>query len=613
MTTRIEIRHVSGSKANQIEQFQLDNLSELTIGRDLRSTIAFDPTRDDRVSRNHAVIRIIKGDQLAFRITDLGSSNGTRVNGNRIDRETDLLPDDRIELGAGGPVIVFDVQPRPPHLIARTRIIAGDPVVQPMMTRIDPVVPMATVREGSMAPTETGASIPTKVGVGRETVQRMLGAERQATSQKWMYTLAGILVLFAAIGGGLWYKTTEDKRQAMERVAAADAAAKAADAAAKAAREQVAQVEQKNTQFEQEQKVRDQQIVAAAGVSPSEIIRKFGSATVIIYVQWRVYDKETSKPLFHKAFVDRKTGAKLPAYVKVGNKIVRWLTTEDQERTNFAVGSASQGTGFVVSDQGYILTNKHVAAGWMLNFNKFSLYEEGKGLLFDVQKQVQNARQTPSQFALAPESGLYQDLFKWEPDQGGMIFRSDQPVPIEDSPRLFTGRNELLEVRFPESNNSIKAELVRESAEADVALIKINSPQTLVPVQLAKDDNVTIGGPITVLGYPASSAETFALIKTAEAGDVQNHVEKIPEPTVTPGNISRLSRTLEQQGAMTVLGSMGEVYQLTASASAGNSGGPVFDANGKVIALFTYGSARENTTWAVPIHYGRALFEVQQQ
>src|ERR1700677_2414299 len=113
MSTRIEIRHVAGSKVNQIEQFQLDNLDELTIGRDPRSTIAFDPARDDRVSRQHAKIRIIKGDQLAFRITDLGSSNGTRVNGNRIDRETDLLPGDRIELGSGGPVIVFDVQPRP--------------------------------------------------------------------------------------------------------------------------------------------------------------------------------------------------------------------------------------------------------------------------------------------------------------------------------------------------------------------------------------------------------------------------------------------------------------------------------------------------------------------
>ena len=604
MSTRIEIRHVAGSKVNQIEQFQLDNLDELTIGRDPRSTVAFDPARDDRVSRQHAKIRIIKGDQLAFRITDQGSSNGTRVNGNRIDRETDLLPGDRIELGSGGPVIVFDVQPRPPHLIARTRVVEGDPLGQPPMTRIDPVAPMETVSGPRYSPpTGTGSAmppIPTKVGVGRETVQRMLGAERQAISQKWMYTLAGVVVLMALVGGGLWYKTSNDRQQAIDRAAQADEAAKAD-------RDRVAR-------FEQEQKARDQQIVTAAGVLPAEIIKKFGNATVAIDVQWRVYDHETSKPLFHKAMVD-KNNNRVPCYVKVGpGKIVRWLTTEDEERKNFPVGAAGRGTGFVVNDQGYIMTNKHVAAGWTLNFNKFSPYEEGNGLLFEVEKAEQPPKpsQTGARFALAPNGDVYQELFKWQPDEGGMIFQSRRPIPIENSPRAFTGKNEVLDVRFPGSRNSIKADLVRRSTDADVALIKISSPQALVPVELAKDDNVTVGGMITVLGYPGSSVETFAVIKTMEEGDVHTRVEPIPEPTVTPGNISRLSRALEQVGSMTVVGSMGEVYQLTAAASAGNSGGPVFDSAGKVIALFTYGGVRETTTWAVPIHYGRALLEVQQ-
>jgi hypothetical protein len=249
----------------------------------------------------------------------------------------------------------------------------------------------------------------------------------------------------------------------------------------------------------------------------------------------------------------------------------------------------------------------------MNNFKQYSPYEQGTGMLYDIQSQLRKTPQTGTGFKASPDNAKYQNLLKWQPDEGGMIFLSSQPIPIESSDRAFSGRNQTLDVRFQGSRNSIAAELVRESPDADVALIKISSPQALAPVELAKDDNVTVGGAVTVLGYPGSSVETFAVIRTLEAGDVHSRVEKIPEPTVTPGVISRLGRALDQQGSMTVLGSMGEVYQLTAAASAGNSGGPVFDADGKVIAVFTYGGGRETTTWAVPIHFGRALFEVQQR
>jgi hypothetical protein len=34
MTARIVIRHLAGSKVNQVEQFPLDSTTELTIGRE---------------------------------------------------------------------------------------------------------------------------------------------------------------------------------------------------------------------------------------------------------------------------------------------------------------------------------------------------------------------------------------------------------------------------------------------------------------------------------------------------------------------------------------------------------------------------------------------------
>jgi transcriptional regulator with AAA-type ATPase domain len=66
---------------------------ELTIGRSAACEIALD---DDKVSRQHARIEL-DGGQLKIR--DLGSRNGTRVNGKRIGSEVRLVDGDQIQFG----------------------------------------------------------------------------------------------------------------------------------------------------------------------------------------------------------------------------------------------------------------------------------------------------------------------------------------------------------------------------------------------------------------------------------------------------------------------------------------------------------------------------------
>ena len=123
--TKITIRFSTGSKANKIEEFPLSETREITIGRSPSSTISFDASRDDVVSRNHAVIRISDGDQPSFTLEDVGSSNGTFINGEPVKEKIELSPDDKIELGKGGPTFTFDVQPRPKSFAARTRVISA--------------------------------------------------------------------------------------------------------------------------------------------------------------------------------------------------------------------------------------------------------------------------------------------------------------------------------------------------------------------------------------------------------------------------------------------------------------------------------------------------------
>jgi hypothetical protein len=125
LPAQLTISHRSGSRAGQIDRFPLDAIGELTMGRDPGCAIVFDAQRDDTVSRRHAVIRITLGDPLSFTIMDLGSLNGTMLNGERISAETGLLPDDTVQMGLTGPSFVFDVEPRPPHLVAVNRRLSG--------------------------------------------------------------------------------------------------------------------------------------------------------------------------------------------------------------------------------------------------------------------------------------------------------------------------------------------------------------------------------------------------------------------------------------------------------------------------------------------------------
>ena len=614
-TARILIQHLGGSMINKIEQFPLEGLTEITIGRDPAATISFDAQRDDAVSRRHAVITVVPGERLGFRIADLDSRNGTLLNGERIAAEVELLPDDIIELGKGGPKFSFDVQPRPGNIMGRTRqIVTGlGSVTSPTRT-----IEVADIETEAMAAVQ---AVPPKVSVGRETVERLLTQRSQQTNKTWMYVLAAAMVLVAVGGGSLYHYNQVRTEQARAEAAAALAQQKADEERRLA--EQKAEEEQKLAaqQAEQEKKVAltEASVRHDMGVSPEQIVSKFGNATVVVDVQWRLYDKISGKPLYQmiKMFPIGNDRARLPCFVMLANgKVERWLTTEDQNQSNRWIGAAGHGSGFVIDAQGFIMTNKHVAAGWLVPYGQ--LDPAGLALVYKI-----GSLNGPKlvDFGKDPElAALRKELNEWQPgdaqsdNSGGVVFRADAPIPVDNQFHDFEGRNDVLDARFPGSLVSISAHFLRANPQADAAEIKIDTQQALTTVELAQDDEVKVGESVTVLGYPAFSTQTMALIQSAEAGHVQSKSEEVPEPTVTAGLVSMKSQGVQNQGSgVTTVGMMGDAYQLTVPTSAGNSGGPVFNSQGKVIGLFTYGDPRrETTTYAVPIKFGRSLFQVQR-
>src|SRR5687768_8568612 len=69
-------------------------LTDMEVGRSPSCEI---PLKDDQVSRKHALISVHEGQ---VRLKDLGSRNGTLVNGERITGEVVLQPGDRVRVGS---------------------------------------------------------------------------------------------------------------------------------------------------------------------------------------------------------------------------------------------------------------------------------------------------------------------------------------------------------------------------------------------------------------------------------------------------------------------------------------------------------------------------------
>ncbi|MDF3884851.1 MAG: trypsin-like peptidase domain-containing protein [Pseudomonadales bacterium] len=538
--TRIIITHISGSKAHQIEQFEVDRFDQIILGRDPAATVVFDPQRDDLVSRQHAAIQIRKDEPPRYTLVDLGSSNGTFHNGRAVKDETLLAPGDSIELGEGGPRLTFDLEPRP--------------VVAPAPTRVNAKAVAETRVSRPSTPTPGVSAQATDDRVGKETVIRMLDQQKRSAGRKLLIGAGAVVVLGAIVVGAFSH------------------------------------------------------FGILFGKSPEAIVADFGGATVVVEARWHIVDKTTGRPVYQRICIVENL--RLPCFIQIDNSpIQRWLTTDDDDHRGIPIEVGGRGSGFVVKDQGFILTNKHVAQGWKVP--GWMDFDSNGGILIRVstagQGEVSLARINPKAF---------RHLKGWDFDHPVRLIRPNFAVPGgmalgTMSMAVLEGRNENLAVRFPDTRDSIEARVVKSSAEADVAEIKIDATRKLPTINLASvGSRPRVGERVTVLGYPGISEEKHAIVQSSEGGNIANLVELIPQPTVTEGIIAKVGDTVKAEKNVQTYDDLGDVYQLTVTATGhGNSGGPVFDRDGKVIGLFTYSRSMgdERVTFAVPIKYGLDL------
>ena len=177
-------------------------------------------------------------------------------------------------------------------------------------------------------------------------------------------------------------------------------------------------------------------------------------------------------------------------------------------------------------------------------------------------------------------------------DEGtGMIITSDGEVITNNHViELYSqgGNTGSITVTEYGQTKALPATLIGYDQSKDVALLKINSASGLPTVTFGNSSKAVVGDAVVAIGNALGlSAGT---------------------PTVTQGIVSALGRSVTAGGVGTQTETLQNLIQTDAAINAGNSGGPLIDTAGQVIAMNTAvagtssdGTSSQNIGFAIPI------------
>lgn len=222
----------------------------------------------------------------------------------------------------------------------------------------------------------------------------------------------------------------------------------------------------------------------------------------------------------------------------------------------------SSGTGFFVTDDGYIVTNCHI-------IDRDSAFIRRKFIQSTYQEVTDaNIRSLQDSWEMTlndEQRELLNNAYGVIYSQVSSMVLFDLQKEIFAQYRLDNGSDIKMARRLP-ARVVIKGSAMPGK---DVAILKIDGVEQMPTLALSKDSLVRIGEPVLVYGYPEPVTSNYYLARETNL-----------EPTLTAGVVSAIKRSI---GGWPVI-------QMDAAITHGSSGSPVCNNRGLVIGLATFGS-----------------------
>lgn len=168
-----------------------------------------------------------------------------------------------------------------------------------------------------------------------------------------------------------------------------------------------------------------------------------------------------------------------------------------------------------------------------------------------------------------------------------------------------------MQAYFPGNETPMPMRVEGLSEDSDLGLASVNLPESH-PRPVTIDEQTAIsGGPVVLIGYPTGVEGILARIDEPTLKALAQAAGNNTEVLVRELARRKLIRPLVTQGHLGVVGPDRLVYD--AQTTSGGSGGPVFNASGKVIGVnFAILSDFAGSNFAVPISHASKMLETSR-